>query len=200
MRLCIPVTSTLDTCKWKIQAACKPTLLLSMSLAALHDGDLFRQVAVDACRDAITRDVRNWASAFMRGLRALGYEYTIRGDTLIPVDVANVMLLLDAPARQEWAGVDICPRTCPSENATLCTYLRWFARPEGLRQPGPLVMLPLSARCMHTLLRFRMGAHLLPVVLGRRSGEPLVAYCAGPWHRGSPGPALVPAVQSACSS
>ena len=145
---------------------------LASQLAALHDGDLFRQVAVDACRDAITRDVRNWASAFMRGLRALGYEYTIRCDTLIPVGVANVILLLDAPARQEWAGVDICPRTCPSENATLCTYVRWFARPEGLRQPGPLVMLPVSARCMHTLLRFRMGAHSLPVVLGRRSGVP----------------------------
>ena len=66
-------------------------------------------LAVDACRDAVTRDVRNWAWAFMRGLRALGYEYTIRCDSLIPVDVANVMLLLDAPARQEWAGVDMCP-------------------------------------------------------------------------------------------
>ena len=31
-------------------------------------------------------------------------------------------------------------------------------------------MQPLSARCMHALLRFIMGAHLLPVVLGRRTG------------------------------
>ena len=29
-----------------------------------------------------------------------------------------------------------------------------------------------QARCMHTLLRFRMGAHSLPVVLGRRSRVP----------------------------
>ena len=37
------------------------------TLAALHDGDLYRQVALDACSDAVTRDVRNWAWAFMRG-------------------------------------------------------------------------------------------------------------------------------------
>ena len=142
------------------------------TLAALHDGDLFRQVAVDACRDAIVHDVRTWAWALMRGLHAMGYEYTIRCDTLIPVDLANVMLLLDAPALHVWEGVDICPRTCPSENATLCTYVRWFARPAGLRQPGALLMQPLSARCMRQFLRFRMGSHSLPIVLGRRNGTP----------------------------
>ena len=67
----------------------------------------------------------------------MGYEYTIWCDTLIPIDVANVMLLLDAPDRQLWEGVGICPRTGPSDDATLCTYVRWFARPAGLRQPGP---------------------------------------------------------------
>ena len=41
-----------------------------------------------------------------------------------------------------------------------------------LRQPGPLVMQPLSARCMRTLLHFRMGSHPLPVVLGRRTRVP----------------------------
>ncbi len=33
-----------------------------------------------------------------------------------------------------------------------------------------LLMQPLSARCMHVLLRFQMGAHSLPGVLGRRTG------------------------------
>ena len=33
-------------------------------------------------------------------------------------------------------------------------------------------MQPLSARCMRVLLRFQMGAHSLPVVLGRRTGTP----------------------------
>ena len=40
------------------------------TLAALHDGELFRQVAVDACRDAVPRDVPNWAWAFIDGLCA----------------------------------------------------------------------------------------------------------------------------------
>lgn len=48
-------------------------------------------------------------------------SYTVHCDTSMPVDVANVTLLLDAPDRQVWEGVDICPRTCLSEDATLCT-------------------------------------------------------------------------------
>ena len=33
----------------------------------------------------------------------------------------------------------ICPRSCPSENATLCTYVyaRWFARPAGFQPCAP---------------------------------------------------------------
>ena len=77
-----------------------------------------------------------------------------------------------APALQARQRLDICPRTCPSARATLCTYYRWFARPQHLRRPGPLLMQPLSARCMRVLLRFRMGAHSLAVVQGRRTGAP----------------------------
>ena len=56
-------------------------------------------------------------------------------------------------------------------SAILCTSSQ-FARPQHLRQPAPLLMQPLSARRMRVLLRFRMGAHSLPVVLGRRFGAP----------------------------
>ena len=137
-------------------------------MAALPAGSLYRQVVLDDCRDAITANVKNWAWAFIRGLRDLGYEFTIRCDTLVPVDFAAVLQLLDARAGQVWHGIDVCPRTCPSQGATSCTYERWFARPQGLRRPGPLLQQPLSARCMRTFLRFRMGAHSLPNVLGRR--------------------------------
>ena len=57
-------------------------------------------------------------------------------------------------------------KTCPSADAMLCTYVRWFARPAELRQPGPLVMQPLTARCMRTIAAFQ-------------DGEPLIAYCVG---------------------
>ena len=69
-----------------------------------------------------------------------------------------------------WDNLDFCPRTCPSQNATLCTYSRWFSRPLGSRHS--LLNLPISARCMRVLLRFRMGCHSLPVVSRRRSGVP----------------------------
>ena len=60
--------------------------------------------------------------------------------------------------------------TCPVENATLCTHVWWLARPAGMR--CGLLMQPFSARCMHQILRFRMGADSLPIVLGRRNGTP----------------------------
>ena len=37
---------------------------------------------------------------------------------------------------------------------------------------GPLVMQPLRCSCLQILLQLRMGAHSLPVVLGRRTSTP----------------------------
>ena len=39
-------------------------------------------------------------------------------------------------------------------------------------------MQPLSARCMHILLRFRMGAHNLLIVLGPGAGVLVPSTCA----------------------
>ena len=113
---------------------------------------------------AIAANVKNRPWAFIRGPRDLGYEFTIRCDTLVPVAFAAVLQLLDARAGQVWLGID---RTCPSQGATLCTYERWFARPQGLYRPCPLLQQPLSPRCMCTFLCFRMGAHSLPKYLGQ---------------------------------
>ena len=142
------------------------------NLAALPANNFHRQVALDDCWDAITRNVKNWAWAFMRGLRRIGYEFVIRFDTLVPVEVDAVMQLLDAQALQVWNDIDICPRTCPSSNATLCTYHRWFARPACVRHPCQLLQQPLSARCLRILLKFRMGCHSLPNVSGRWARVP----------------------------
>ena len=51
-------------------------------------------------------------------------KFTIRFDTPVPVEVDGVMQLLDAQALQVWVVINICPRTCPSKNATLCIYRR----------------------------------------------------------------------------
>ena len=78
-------------------------------------------VALDDCWDAITCNVKNWAWSFMSGLRQIGYEFTIRFDTLVPVEIYCVMQLPDAQAWQVWDNIDSCPRTYPSRNATMCT-------------------------------------------------------------------------------
>ena len=150
------------------------------SLCSLPDDNLYRQVALDDVSDANTRHVKNWAWSFRRSLRAVGYEFAFT--TLLPICLGTVLQLLDAPTAQLLGTLDICPRTCPSQNATLCTYLRWFAKPSGVRRPKSLLQLPISSRCMSVFLRFRMGCHSLPVVRGRRSGVPrrlrLCSYCA----------------------
>ena len=100
----------------------------------------------------------------------------------VPVCLKAVLQRLDAPTAQLWNTLDICPRTCPSQDATLCTYHRWFTKPPRLSRSVPLLQLPLSARCLRVLLRFRMGCHSLPIVCGRRSGIPrpqrICPHCA----------------------
>ena len=97
------------------------------SLCDLPDDSLYRQVAMDDISDADTHHIRNWAWSFRCNLRDIGYEF---GSTcLLPVCLKAVLQLLDA---QLWNTLDMCPRTCPSQDATLCTYLWWFTKPSGL--------------------------------------------------------------------
>ena len=149
------------------------------SLCDLPGDSLYRQVALDDISDANTRQVRNWAGSFHQHLRDVGYA--TESTTLLPVCFDTVLQLLSASNALLWNNLDFCPRTCPSQNATLCTYSRWFSRPLGLRHPS-LLQLPISACCMRVLLRFRLGCHSLPIVSGRRSGVPrhqrLCLHCA----------------------
>ena len=150
------------------------------SLCDLPDDNLYRQVAMDDISDAKTRHIRNWAWSFRYNLREVGYEFASTG--LLPVCLKAVLQLLDAPTAQLWHTLYICPRTCPSQDATLCTYLRWFTKPSGLSRSVSLLQLPLSACCLGILLRFRMECHSLPIVCGERSGIPrpqrLCPHCA----------------------
>ena len=65
-----------------------------------------------------------------------------------------------------WAGLHISPRSAPSKKAKLCTYLRWFSRPERC-SVEPYYDLPLSIKKLRSILDFRMGSHALPVEQGR---------------------------------
>ncbi len=65
-----------------------------------------------------------------------------------------------------WGGLHISPRGAPSEGAKLCTYLRWFARPDRI-STEPYYELPLPVTKLRSIFHFRVGAHSLPVEQGR---------------------------------
>ncbi len=59
-------------------------------------------------------------------------------------------------------GLHISPRGAPSKGAKLCTYLRWFARPDRT-STEPYYELPLPVTKLRSIFHFRVGAHSLPV-------------------------------------
>ncbi len=63
-------------------------------------------------------------------------------------------------------GLHISPRCAPSKGAKLCTYLRWFARPDRI-STEPYYELPLPVTKLRSIFHFRVGAHSLPVEQGR---------------------------------
>ena len=141
-----------------------------VSLPAQH---LYKCIALDACRAAITSNVKNWAWAMFRGIRDMGYDMVISVTDMAYLDIRRVRQLLDAKANVVWQHLDYCPRTCPSNKSRLCTYNAWCARPASCRRKS-YVYLPLSAMCLRHVLRFRMGCHGLPRDSGSWAGVPRV--------------------------
>lgn len=141
-----------------------------VSLPAHH---LYKRIALDACRAAITSNVKNWAWAMFRGVRGLGYDMVISATEMAYLDVRRIRQLLDTKANVVWQDLDYCPRTCPSHKSRLCTYNAWCARPDSCRRKA-YVHLPLSATCLRQVLKFRMGCHGLPRDCGSWAGVPRV--------------------------
>ena len=142
-------------------------------LAAAPNRDLYRRIAIASCRSALSQNVRNWG---------IGYTFQIRADDLDLVVEHTLDIKLKAKYDAIWQDLPFSPRTCPSQGASLCTYGAWFARPAHIH-PKAIFRLPMSAGCVQTLLRFRMGCHNLPWDLGRRQGIPrlhrVCLLCAG---------------------
>ena len=72
--------------------------------------------------------------------------------------------------------------TCNVYEGSLRTVFKFITRPAHIHRKA-IFRLPLSAGCVQTLLRFRMGCHNLPWDLGRRQGIPRLhrvrTLCAG---------------------
>ena len=144
------------------------------ALAGQPAGSLHREVALADCRDAVLRNVRNWAHSFMRGLHALGYAFIIRCDDMDAVPLDSIRDLLRRQAALPFQGLHDSPRFCPSLGAQFCTYARWFHRPPWAAASTYTTpsRLPLPAAVVRTFVRFRAGCHDLPNVAGRRTMTP----------------------------
>ena len=131
------------------------------SLAGKPNGTFYKIIALDCCKDAVAALRHNWAWSMFKAIRTTGYELNIRVDDMDTIDIVALRQHLTQQRDAIWDGLDICPRTCPSQKARCCTYSRWFARPLGTHARS-LLDIPVSAACMKSLLRFRMGCHRMP--------------------------------------
>ena len=123
-----------------------------MALLLSQRQHLYKRIALDACRAAITSNVKNWAWAMFRGVRGMGYDMVISATDMVYVDVQCFRQVFVGKVNAVWQDLDYCPRTCPSHKARLCTYQAWCARPDSCRKS-------LIFTC-----------HCLPRVSGRCSG------------------------------
>ena len=121
----------------------------------------FPVIALDCCRAAVGCSRHNWAWSMFRAIRATEYELGIRVDDMDIVDITTSRQHITQQQDSVWDGLDVCPRTCPSQKARCCTYARWFVRPPD-KHARALLDIPVSAPCMQGLLRFRMGCHRVP--------------------------------------
>ena len=116
-------------------------------------------------------------------IRGIGYQLVIRCDDLDHIEISALELMLAQRRDAVWDGLDICPRTCPSLNAKLCTYATWFVR-RAEKHARSLLDLPVSRRCMQRFLRFRMGCHGPPRDVAAWAGIPrLQSFCNMCQHR-----------------
>ena len=128
---------------------------------------LHKTLLLDAVRLAVAGR-RNWVSGLVASLSAAGCPLNIQAGELVQVDMPCLAQRLSTLRAAPWLGLHDSPRLAPSEGAKLCTYLRWFARPERCQQR--VTMIPASARVVRRFLCFRVGCHGLPRETGAWAG------------------------------
>ena len=129
-----------------------------------------KQVALDAGFLALHRGASNWVSGLCHALSLVGYNLQLNTADMQDIDIRDLRGCLPAQLAHAWESVALNPRSCPSEGARLCTYLRWFACPT--HNQIELLRLPLPYKTMVKFLRFRTGCHALPNVTRGWEGVP----------------------------
>ena len=106
------------------------------------------------------------AAQVLQCFSALGEPLPLVADAPIAIDID---LLQELFLRDRLASFDSLPRDprlAPSARIKLCTYHRWFGRPQNAACPSHWES-PMGDAKLHRILRFRMGSHHLPVEEGR---------------------------------
>jgi len=98
---------------------------------------LWRDVALSdraVWGDALANNIKNWAWSLHQRLTDLGYPSLVDHRRLALLSNDDVMRLHTAREQECWQLCDVCPRTCPSQGASLCKYLRWLSQPDAIRK------------------------------------------------------------------
>ncbi len=105
-----------------------------------------------------------------------------------PIKV-QLMELVQSFGLQRQSDLDslpLDPRSCSGPGVKLCTYRRWFSRP--VHQACPSYWdVPMGTAKLQRILRFRMGAHLLPIEQGRHLRLPRHSRICRLCHTGALG-------------
>lgn len=105
------------------------------SLAAAPATSLYRRIALASCRLAVARNVHNWAWAFYRAVRAIGYMWDIRVGDMDAIAEATFEAYLFDVHDSGWQGLlttwqrlSVNPRTCPWGNMPSFVLLQCLIR------------------------------------------------------------------------
>ncbi len=132
-------------------------------LDTMDEGSLHPDILSDNIHDALGNPgCCNWAAGVQKQFASLGVPSPFSGGRIRNVDHLAFRKAMLARDMSVWGGLHISPRGAPSKGAKLCTYLRWFARPDRV-STEPYYELPLPVTKLRSIFHFRVGAHALPV-------------------------------------
>ena len=133
----------------------------------MPEGSLHRDVLKDNVLDAFAKpSAGNWAAEDIKDFWSLGLPAPFAPDASVYIDKNSFSIKLAGKQHEVWQGLHASPRSAPSKGAKSCMFHRWFARNGPV--PEPYFHLPLGGRSVRRLFRFRLGAHALPIEMGRR--------------------------------
>ena len=155
----------------------------ALRLKGMGSGALHKDILLDNVRDAQANPAAgNWACQLILRAQSLGMPAPFDASGSVVIDAAQHRDQALQRVQRGWDDTHISSRSCPSVGAKLCTYHRWFLRPNP-QVTEPYFELPLSRRSLGQLFRFRLSSHSLPIEQGRRAKLPramrFCPFCPG---------------------